>query len=502
MQYDAIIIGAGVAGLAAAYKLSRQGKKIILLERQPVAGGYATVFKRKGFTFESSVHCVDSLFAGEELMDLLQKYGLDKKIEFIPLKDFSRLIYPEHDLVADFDLSDYARTLKTGFAQESRGIDSLFRQIHAFSGQFKWFINSDLPYWLKLILSPIISPMIIKLSLCTAESVIKKHIKNEKLYGILTDVWKFAGLSPSRLSALYFFIIFNGYYNNRTTYIKGGMVKLFENMINEIRTNGSEVKFNTTVEKITTINGIIVKGVVTDKGEEFFAKTVISNASGINTLAGMIDNEPLKNVLRPRLEAMEKSISATQVYLGLNTPAKALGMDHFMLSVNLDYNHDRNFAYCQNGDYRNCSLAIVDHAQLDPGLAPEGKGTLLIMALDSFSNWEGLSADEYLRKKSEAGNILIQRAEKLLPGLTGHIEIMEVATPKTMERYTLSPRGAIYGFAQTVAQSGINRLSQNTDIKGLFLAGAWTQPGGGVHACFLSGDDAAGEALNFLTKRN
>ncbi len=502
MEYDSIIIGAGVAGLAAAYKLSCEGRKVLLIERQPVAGGYATTFRRKGFMFESSVHCVDALYGDEELMRLLHEYGLDKKVDFVQLKDFSRLIYPEHDFVANFNLDDYSAALKKFFPQEAKGIDSLFSRVRDFSRQMRRFTRFPAPYWLKLLLSPLISPLVVKFCFCTAENYIRKYIRNDKLYGIITDIWKFAGLGPRRLSALYFFIIFNGYYNNRTAYIKGGMSRLFDAMVSDIRANGSEVRFNTTVEKIITFRGKNVKGVVTEKAEEFLAKTVISNASGLNTFDCLIDDQAVKVRVRPELEALEKSISATQVYLGLSKPAKQLGMDQFMFSVNSGYDHDKNFSYSQKGDYKNCSIAIVDHSQLDPAQAPEGKGTLLIMALDSFANWQGLDPQEYARKKSEAAKILIQRAEKFLPGLWANIEVTEVATPITMQRYTLSPQGAIYGFAQTVAQSGINRLSQDTCVKGLFLAGAWTQPGGGVHACFVSGLDAAEKALGLLTKRN
>jgi prolycopene isomerase len=67
-----------------------------------------------------------------------------------------------------------------------------------------------------------------------------------------------------------------------------------------------------------------------------------------------------------------------------------------------------------------------------------------------------------------------------------------------MFRYTLNTDGAIYGFSQTVKQSGMNRLSQETDVKGLLLSGSWTQPGGGVSACFISGIDAADIALKLL----
>ncbi len=169
-----------------------------------------------------------------------------------------------------------------------------------------------------------------------------------------------------------------------------------------------------------------------------------------------------------------------------------------MFSINTTYEHDDSFNYSISGDYQRCSLNIVDHAQIEPALVPEGKGGLLIMILDAYENWNKLKQDEYKKKKIEVANKLIARAEKYLPGLSGCIEVMEVATPMTLSDFGSSPEGAIYGFAQTVTQSGINRLAQQTGIKGLFLAGAWTRPGAGVHGCFISGKDAADLALKVL----
>jgi prolycopene isomerase len=143
-------------------------------------------------------------------------------------------------------------------------------------------------------------------------------------------------------------------------------------------------------------------------------------------------------------------------------------------------------------------LELVDHAQIDPGLVPQGKGSLLIMTLDNYANWHNLTEEEYRRKKIEVANRLIARTEKYLPDLPKYIEAMEIATPRTMARFGSSPEGAIYGFAQTVQQSGMQRLSQKTAIKGLILAGAWTKPGGGIHACFISGIDAADLAMRYL----
>jgi prolycopene isomerase len=145
-------------------------------------------------------------------------------------------------------------------------------------------------------------------------------------------------------------------------------------------------------------------------------------------------------------------------------------------------------------------MELVDHSRLDPGLAPAGKGTLLIMVLDNYAGSKGLSQEAYRLKKEAVKQKLIARAEKYLPGLQARIEVAEAATPLTMQRYTGSPEGAIYGFAHSPQQSTINRLAQETRIKGLILAGAWTRPGAGVHSCFVSGWDAAEYAEKILSR--
>jgi len=498
VKYDAVIIGAGTAGLACALRLSSEGKRVVVLERQALPGGYATNFQRRGFTFESSVHCVDGLEEGSQVRDFLEESGVAQNIEFLPLNNFARIIYPEHDFILDFNHQDFKALLEGGFPREKDNINRLFRLFDIFYAQFDNWCASCLPEAFKIILSPVIYPKVTRISAYTIEQLLDGYLKDEKLRAILTDIWRFMGLPPSRLCAFYFLLVFRGYYYSHNFYVKRGFSRIFRLMVEKIEENGSKVIFNTTANKIITDKSTRVRSVITEKNEEFRANAVISNANAVDTLTAMPDNPSIKEEYLKRVSPLEKSISAVQLYLGLSVPAKQLGMNNFMFSINTTYNHDENFAYSFKGDYDKCSLELLDHAQIDPTLVPGGKGSLTIMTLDSYSNWMSLKGNEYSQKKGEVTAKFILRAQKYLPELSRYIEAAELATPRTMERYTLSPEGAIYGFAQTVRQSGINRLPQATKIKGLFLAGAWTRPGGGVHACFVSGLSAAELALRFL----
>ena len=89
------------------------------------------------------------------------------------------------------------------------------------------------------------------------------------------------------------------------------------------------------------------------------------------------------------------------------------------------------------------------------------------------------------------------RVESKFPGLKSHTLVMEGATPRTMERYTLNLTGSIYGWEVSPQQVGRRRLQHRTPIKGLYLSGHWTQPGGGIYAVTLSGIQTAQMILGY-----
>ena len=90
-------------------------------------------------------------------------------------------------------------------------------------------------------------------------------------------------------------------------------------------------------------------------------------------------------------------------------------------------------------------------------------------------------------KKEEIAQILIRRLNKVQPGIADEIDYYELATPKTIERYTMNPGGTVYGYAQTVEQSGRNRIRAKSPVDGLYFASAWAFPGGGFTGAIISG---------------
>jgi prolycopene isomerase len=87
--------------------------------------------------------------------------------------------------------------------------------------------------------------------------------------------------------------------------------------------------------------------------------------------------------------------------------------------------------------------------------------------------------------------MLVDRFSEIIPDIRDRIEVIEVGTPRTMERYTGNPYGAVYGYASTPSGHSVFRPRPDTPVPGLYLAGAWTFPGPGFGGTLAGGANTA-----------
>lgn len=149
-------------------------------------------------------------------------------------------------------------------------------------------------------------------------------------------------------------------------------------------------------------------------------------------------------------------------------------------------------------------MVITDYTHVDPGCAPEGHASVVVTAMlpwDHEDVW-GTAGDlndyhrnaRYLQVKEEVAERLLRAAEEAVPGLRSDVRYREASTPLTNFQYTRNPGGTIEGYENTVENSGMGWLPQETPLENLFLAGAWTN-GGGMNPAMESGVGAARKAL-------
>jgi phytoene dehydrogenase-like protein len=263
-----------------------------------------------------------------------------------------------------------------------------------------------------------------------------------------------------------------------------------------IEKNGGTVLLGKKAEKIVTTNGRATGVTFTDSLNSNLAPVTIESDNVVANCAiplvpDMLD-EPHAGSLKEKIRSQTISCSLLCLYLGFKTDVGAFGVKHYSNFVQGDdVKSLKDVHPNQLGDWSRRSFIFVDYKKVDAQLAPPGKSVGAICGVDYLKNWEGLSPDKYRAKKKEVAEVLLQRLEKQFPGIRDSIEYAEIATPKTMQRYTLNPGGTVYGFTQSKQQAGTKRFRNNFLIPNLYFASAWAFPGGGFEGAMMTGFLAA-----------
>jgi len=505
--YDAIIIGSGLGGLSCAAAFARQGFKPLVLEQHSVPGGYATTFKRPGgFIFDVSLH---STSVGERngLANLISGFPEITDVEFVPHRTLYRAIFPEHDIrVPHKDISGYIKILHGHFPADKDAIDGIFDDIKGMTDDLNRYsgANGKINFATFAKDFPVLSRAVGQ----TWGTMVDARTKNPKIKGIVSALWGYFGLPPSKLASLYYAMPLYGYLAEGGYYPIGKSQKISDAFVRFIEGRGGEVRLKTRVEKILTKDHAAY-GVRTADGAEITARAVVSNANAFDTVHAMLDEaEFLKDYLA-RMDKFTTSISSFQVWLGLNKDLVGeLGLKDTEIFYYPSYDMESGYTASMNADLQNSGFGLTLYDNLYKGYSPQGKNIVNIISLQGYETWKRFEAD-YLRgnkdayraEKKRIAGILIQSVEEtLMPGLSKAVEVMEAATPLTNLRYTRNYRGAIYGWDQTLENSMPRRLGQKTPVRGLYLAGAWTQPGGGYGAVIPSGLQCFGEIMNDWSK--
>jgi prolycopene isomerase len=346
-------------------------------------------------------------------------------------------------------------------------------------------------------------PYLFKDSSRTWEKMVDDRIKAPKLKAIISSLWMYYGLPPSRLAAYYYAVPTFGYLQDGGYYPKGRSQKISNALVKFIEDRGGQVLLNARVEKILVKDHSAV-GVTIADGREFRGKVVVSNVSAHSTFLRMVgEGDYLKEYLAG-MDRYSVSLSSFQVFLGLKQDlVRKTGIPDSEIFVEAGYDAESAYKAAMSADVENGGFAVTLYDNVYKGYSPEGKNTLNVMVLQGYEHWQKYEADyfkgnkaAYRKEKERMADILIGKAEqRLLPGLSKVVEVKEIGTPLTNVRYTGNYRGAVYGWDQTLDNSGIRRLPHKTPINNLYLSGAWTRPGHGYGAVLYSGLECFGEIM-------
>ena len=493
-DFDAVVIGSGLGGLSCAAAFARQGYKAIVLEQHSQAGGYATTFNRPGgFSFDASLHST-SVGERQGVRNLIAGFPEITEVEFVPHRVLYRAIYPDFDIrVPQRNVQAYIDLLIKHFPGEKEGIIGLFEDMNGLLRDINKY--QEAAGRVDMSRFPQDFPVLFKTYNKTWAGVIDPWIKDPKLKGIISSLWGYFGLPPSKLSCFYYALPLMGYLSQGGYYPKGKSRAISQAFVKIIKAKGGQVELSTPVEKILVKDGAAY-GVVTSQGKRITGRVIVSNANGYDTFHSLVEDQAALKDYLTRLDQYSISLSSFQVFLGLKKDlVKDVGVKDSEIFFEPDYDPEAAYARALAADVEADGFGLTVYDNLYEGYSPEGKNTLNFMILQGYDHWKKYEEDyrkgnkaEYKKEKERMAGILIEKAEKaLLPGLREAIEVKEIGTPLTNWRYTRNCRGAIYGWDQTVNNSGASRVPHRTPIRNLFLAGAWTSPGHGYGAVIPSG---------------
>lgn len=499
-DYDAVVIGAGLGGLSAAANLSVKGKKVLLLERHCVPGGYASSFNRGRFEFDISLHELSGV--GHEgrrgpLWDHLEDCDVAHRVKFLEIPEFYRSIFPDFEITIPADREGFEGVLCEHFPREAEGIKrfssimfDIYEELRKLSREGQEAVTRE----------PSAFSNLIGYSGKTLAEVLDQEVMDEKARAVMVQLWGYYGLPPSKLSFLLFAIATATYLKYGPVHVKGKSQALSQAFVESIEDHGGEVRLNNGASRILASRGK-VKGVVAEDGTEILSDFVVCNANPITACIDLIGREHVPSWYLKRLGWGNIATSIFTVFLGLDCTCSDLGLDTHEIAVNLSYDSDNYYEIMRRTlDFEQQGVGVAPYNVLDPDFSPPGTSVVSLALLSYGDLWLELSPSRYLETKNRWASRAIDIAERAAPGLREHIEVVEVATPLTHQRYTGNIWGTIYGFENSVRESTMQRLPNRGPLEGLYFANAWMRVGGGYQPCIDSGRQAAREVLEDMER--
>jgi prolycopene isomerase len=490
-DYPTVVIGSGLGGLCCGAYLAKQGIPVTLVEQHSIPGGYATAFDRGRFTFEVSLH--GTSINNNATARILDNVGVLKKLHLVQLPEIYRLKAPGLDIsVPQQDPEAFIALLSKHFPGEEKGIRSFVSEMVGLSEEVER-LHEKKGRFIK-ILFPVQYRKMWNIRNKTLADFLNDHVKKPELQSVLSSLWGYYGLPPSKLSAFYYANATGGYLRHGSFYIRERSQNLSDALAEAIEAQGGKILYNTAADKILVKDGGVA-GVVLSDGKTLPARAVVSNASALTTFRHMVPTEAVPTDYVKKLDGFRPSISSFIVWLGLNRELRG-GIKGSGIHVSSGRGPEADYLSCTKGEVDRVSFSVSIYDNIYEGYSKPGTSSLMLLFLCGYEPWRRFEADykagnkaDYEREKTRWTDILIRRAEQeVIPGLSSMIEVREAATPLTNWRFTRNLEGAIYGFEQSMDNAFMNRIDNRTPVKGLYLASAWGNPGGGFAGVLRAGE--------------
>lgn len=503
-KWDAIVIGSGLGGMTTATLLAMAKKKVLLLERHYVPGGFTHTFKRKGFEWDVGVHYVGQMHNASILRKIFDYVG-GGMILWEPMgsvHDRAIIAGKSYDSIAGREAQ--IENLVRRFPAEEKAIRGYVALIHSVGASGAWFFGEKtMPPFLSRTLGRLLRMKFEKWAAKTTYEVISNFTKNPELISALCVQCGDYGLTPKQSSFGIHAVVVD-HYMDGASYPIGGAKTIHESILSVFEKNGGTVLLKADVASILVEKNRAV-GVELSDGRKLSAPIVVSNVGYRNTWTRLLKNSEAAKLPKADLAKVNPSVAHICLYVGLDRSDADLKIPKHNIWIYDDADFDRLNAE-QAGDpsaAKNLTYISFPSAK-DPAWAAKNPGRSSIQIIRSCSfkqvdEWKtmpfGKRGFEYDVLKEAWSTDLLEKLFEVLPQARGHVVVTELSTPLSTRHFMNYENGEIYGLEHTPQRFAMQGLRPQTSIKGLYLTGQDIVTVG-VGGAIYSGVLAATKVLN------
>jgi len=477
-QRKAIVIGAGIAGLATAVRLAVQGFDVEVHEKNDQAGGKMYLIERDGFVFDAG----PSLFTQpENIEELFAFAGEDIRNYFsyrsLPLA--CRYFFEDGKVVNAYtDQQTFANEMEQVLGEPGDNILRYLRdsaKVYEKVGSI--FLNYSLhklSTWLHPRIIGAFQTVRLPYLTKTLNQFNKSRFKTPEAVQIFNRFATYNGSNPFQAPGM-LSLIPHLEQNQGTFYPEGGMISIPDTLRRLAEKKGVKFVFNSRVNNIVTnsgqVSGIVANGVFIP------AATVVSNVDAYFTYKNLLEREDgVRKVLRN-----ERSSSALIFYWGINREFSNLHLHNIFFSKQYQEEFEHIFRHKRFFDDPTIYINIT--SKMEAGMAPEGSENWFVMI-----NAPALAGADWNQEVAAVRRNVLEKLNRILGvDLREHIAVEEVLTPQGIEQRTDSYLGSLYGTSSNSKWAAFLRHANfSSEFSGLYFTGGSVHPGGGIPLCLKS----------------
>lgn len=432
-DYDVIIIGAGIGGLACGCYLAKAGLKTLIVEKNVNPGGYCASFEKNGFRFDACAHTI-----GKLIFTVLDELDLSKNLNLKRANPSNIIITSEYKVNFWNNLDETILEFQKFFPREANNIN-LF---------FDYIINCQGTKYYPLVH-------------LTFKDLLERYFKDDKLKEIFSLLLlKNVGLPSSKISAFTAVTIYKDFVLSGGYYLEDGIQDLPNILTAKLRELGGDILFSTSVKKVK-IKSNHVEGVLLANDNFISAKYIVSNIDVRQTFLNLIGKDLTNISIVDKLNSMTPSLSSFVIYIGCENKIDVPFPSYSTVFVSPNLEIEDSYMLAQRGE--------IEHLDWYMFFISSDRKSIVISLNIAYQKEE-----YWLVKKYELVDIFLKKIEQIIPDLSNSIIFKDAATPHTLYKRTSNYNGSAFGWESIPSQFAITGFCQTTPIGNLYLTGHWT----------------------------